>query len=40
MVKWRDREVSRNVEDRRGASSGGGLSGSVVPMIDPAARGK
>ena len=33
MVKWRDREVSRNVEDRRGASSGGGLSGSVVPMI-------
>ena len=34
MVKWRDREASQNVEDRRGASGGGGgLSGSVVPML-------
>lgn len=33
MVKWRDRKGSRNVEDRRGAASGGGLSGLVILLL-------
>lgn len=34
MVKWRGREGSRNIEDRRGVSAGGaGLSGAVILIL-------
>ena len=33
MVKWRGRDGSRNVEDRRGAAAGAGLSGLAILLI-------
>lgn len=33
MVKWRGREASRNVEDRRGAYAGAGGGGGSLPML-------
>ena len=33
MVKWRDREGSKNVEDRRGAVGAAGLSGLAILII-------
>lgn len=33
MVKWRGREGSKNVEDRRGAAAGAGLSGLAIMIL-------
>ena len=33
MVKWRDREGSRNVEDRRGAAGAAGVSGLAILIL-------